>query len=290
VVKVEDIHVYRNAGVRHGVVAIHKDRFGHGHIAPNRGSRLHAEDLRPMHRGPEVRPTPAAFVPENRRGIRPTEKDLNRPVVATRPSHSGTERGNRDERKPDVSAAKGAAPRIVPAPQPSKKTEPLPRPPFGKSTVERRPELGRMQQPVPPKAQGVQLAEPRKETIPPSERQLDQKTGQPKPPPRTEVPEKPRRMDPLNSRTSAAPSPAQSRMEAPRPAQRKLPGEPASQLSPNRAGTRTPQHAERAGKTPLRTEQRQTPPAGADRAPAAPNQPSKGKRPVDTALPPGITQ
>jgi hypothetical protein len=290
VVKVEDIHVYRNAGVRHGVVAIHKDRFGHGHIAPDRGARLHAEDLRPMHRGPEVRPTPAAFVPGKQRGIRPAEKDLKRPVVATRPPHSPAERGDRGERKPDVSAPKATASRIVPAPQPPKKAEPLSRPPFGKSTVERRPEVGRMQHPVPPKAEGIRRTEPRKETLPPSERQLDQKAGQPQRPPRTEVPEKARSRDQMDSRTSAAPAPAQSHIEKARPPQRKLPGEPASQLSPNRTGGKTPPSVERGSKTPQRTDQREAPPAGSRRTPATPNQTSKGQRPGDAALPPGSAQ
>jgi hypothetical protein len=143
---------------------------------------------------------------------------------------------------------------------------------------------------VPPKAEGIRRTEPRKETLPPSERQLDQKAGQPQRPPRTEVPEKARSRDQMDSRTSAAPAPAQSHIEKARPPQRKLPGEPASQLSPNRTGGKTPPSVERGSKTPQRTDQREAPPAGSRRTPATPNQTSKGQRPGDAALPPGSAQ
>jgi hypothetical protein len=283
VVKVEDIHVYRNAGVRHGVVAIHKDRFGHGRIAPEHVARLHAEGLRPMHRGPEVRHTPAAFAPTKQRGIRPAEKDLKRPVVATRPHQPIAERG---DRMPDVSA-RGTARRIVPAPQPFKKAEPLPRPPFGKSTIERHPEAGRMQPPVAPKVDGARRTDARSDSRPPSERRLDQRAG---PAPQPETPETARRMGPADRRAAPAPAPAQRRIEAPRPARPQLPGEPATRLSTNRAGTRTPQHVARAGNAPPRTEQRQPFKGGGSRAPASSNPPPKDKRPGDSSPPPDSAQ
>jgi len=55
VVKVEEIHVYRNAHVHNAVVAVHKDRFGRGGIAPSRISRVNAESLRPLPTPPRSR-------------------------------------------------------------------------------------------------------------------------------------------------------------------------------------------------------------------------------------------
>ena len=117
-----------------------------------------------MHKGPEVRPTPAAFVPGEQRGIRPAEKHLKRSVVATRPPHSSSERGDWGKRKQEVSAPHGPGPRIVPAPQQSKNTEPLQRPPFGKSTIERRPKTTAANSPCLPGARICVAAPNRRRT------------------------------------------------------------------------------------------------------------------------------
>lgn len=294
VVRTEEIHIYRNAGVRNGIVAIHKDRFGHGRIPPERFDRTHAENLRPMHKGPEVRPTPAAFVPDRQRGIRPAEKDLRRPVVATRPPHSAPERRDQSaERKPDTAPARGGEPRIVHAPQQPKNTEPLPRPPFGKGTVERRTEPGRAQPPMSSKSEGTRrAAEPPVEIRAPSGRQLEQPS---RPAPHNqaaESPDRPRRMEKdekADARTKPSPS-------APNPAQihrqprQNLPGEPASLLAPSRAGSTTPQEFQRSGKTPQRAKQPESPPERPRQPQTAPNQSPKGQRPGNAAFPPGSGQ
>lgn len=289
IVNVEDIRVYRNSGVRHGVVAVPRDRFGHGHVAPDRAARVQAEDLRPMHKGPEVRPTPAAFAPGERRGIRPAEKYLKRPVVVTRPPHASADRDDRGGRKPEVATVKSPAPRVVPAPQPPKNTDPLPRPPFGRSSVERRPEVGRGQPPAPPKAEGSRRIEPHREAMPPSSAQLEQKAGQPQRLPRPEAPEKTRRMDQPGIRPSPAPAPLPSRVEPPRPAQRKLPGEPASRISPNRVEAAPRPHLESAGKPMQRPEPREGPERPRPYQPA-PEAPAKGKRPGPASLAPGAAK
>ena len=319
VVKVEEIHVYRNAGVRNAVVAVHKDRFGHGHIVPDRGTRLHAEELRPMHKGPEVRPTPAAFEPGEQRGIRPAEKDLKRSVVATRPPHSGPERGDRGERKPEASTGRGPSPRIVPAPQQSKNTEPLQRPPFGKSTIERRPPQDA------PRSEGAERssrrdqfdrripASPGPGAVEPSRPPLvDQrsadgpersgrrdrmdrqtppapipKTAEPSRPPlgdqrSSPPPERSRRLEQTDRRTPPAPE----AIERHRPTQRNLPGEPASRLSPNRVeGAPAPQF-ERGAKPPQRPELREDSSEASRRGPKAPNRHPKGQGPADPPAPP----
>ena len=278
VVKVEEIHVYRNAGVRHGVVAVHKDRFGHGHIAHDRHARVHAEDLRPMHKGPEVRPTPAAFAPGEQRGIRPAEKHLKRSVVATQPPHSSSERGDWGERKQEVSASHGPGPRIVPAPQQSKNTEPLQRPPFGKSTIERRPENNRGQQPMPSRGEDLRRgAEPPAHTRLPSDRRSPLDT------PRSEGPERSGRKDQMDRRTPVSPAP--EAMERRRPTERNLPGEPASRLSPNRVDRAPSPHFERSGKPPQRPEQREDSSGGSRRGPTPPNNNLKGQRPGDPSAP-----
>ncbi len=277
VVKVEEIHVYRNAGVRNAVVAVHKDHFGRGGITPHRVERGHVENLRPMHTGPEVKPTPAAFMPGGQRGIRPAEKDLKRPVVATRPPHSAAERGDREGRKPDATAAQGPAARIVPAPPQPKSTEPLPRPPFGKSTIERRPEAGRAQESMPSKGDGVRRAtEPPAETRATSDRRSVQPPRPPQRHPPSETAERPRRMDQTDNRTPASPPP--NAIEPHRPPQRKLPGEPASRLSPDRSEKAPPQYLERRQQPAQRSERREAPAANPGRTDVPPDRPASAMK------------
>jgi hypothetical protein len=268
VVKVEEIHIYRNTGVRNGVVATHKDRFGHGRIHPHRGEGVRAENLHPMHKGPEIKPTPAAFVPGTQRGIRPAEKHLKRAVVATRSPHSVSGAGAREERKPDAARGGVAAPLIVPSPRQINSTDPLPRPPFGKSALERRPDTRRTQQPLPAKGDEQRRVELQAEARQPSDRKSEQP---PRPPQKLQRPETPDNSRRINQLESRAPSPpAANRVETQRPPQRKLPGEPASRLAPNRAKAGNPHDVDHGGKTPPHSDKNQ--------APAGSNPNSKGRR------------
>ncbi|MCU0591973.1 MAG: hypothetical protein MUC57_10930 [Desulfobacterales bacterium] len=291
VVRVEEIHVYRNAGVRHGVVAIHKDRFGHGPIHTNRSERLHAENLRPMHQGPDVKATPAAYMPGAQRGIRPAEKDLKRPVVATRPPHSASEQNARPGHQPDATAARMHEPRIVPAPQQPKSAEPLPRPPFGKSTIERRPETGRAQQPLPSRSEGLRrpAERPTDETRPSSDRPSVQQPRQAQRHQHPEASDRSSRLDQTDPRHATSPAP--NSIETQRSHQRKLPGEPASRLAPNRTQPAAPpQRLDGGGKSPQRSEQHQAPLQNQRRPPGTPDSPPKGQRPGAPTAPPGGTQ
>jgi hypothetical protein len=291
VVRAEEIHVYRNAEVRNGIVAIHKDRFGRGRVPPERFDRVHANDLRPIHRGPEIRPTPAAYAPDRHRGFRPSEKNLRRPVVATRPPHSSPERGNHTpERKPDAPAVTTPEPRLVKAPKQPQPSEPLPRPPFGKSSIERRPEVVRGQPPLPSKSEGARRTEkPSIESRAPSNRQLEQPSRPPQRNQRAEAPERLRRVERGDNRPVPPPSTSQP-LDMHRQQQRKLPGEPASQLSPNRVGKPPQQSIERGGKAEQRTERREESSAAPRKSSGGPVQSSKGQHPGNAALPPGSAQ
>ena len=137
VVNVEQINIYRNAHVHNGVVAVDERRFGHGRVAPVRVADGDLPHFRPIHAAPNVSPTAASFVPTANRGIRPPERDLQRPVVATRPPHRGEGPAGGGERRVGPEGVPEPAPRLVTAPQPREPAAVLSRPPFGRSTIER---------------------------------------------------------------------------------------------------------------------------------------------------------
>jgi hypothetical protein len=137
---------YVNTRVRDGVVAVRRDRFGHG--VPDGHVRLRDADVRGLEpvRGPlPVRPVAGSLVPTAGRASQPPEAFLNRRVVATRPPHNPTA----DLRQQGLSLqprGNAPAPRIVEAPQRPNAALVSPRPPFGhEGTTERLPP------PVPPR-------------------------------------------------------------------------------------------------------------------------------------------
>ena len=79
VVNVENINVYRNAGVRNGMVVVKEDRFGHGPITSARITHVEAQQFRPIHEGPKVAAGPASYAPSANRGVRPPEASLDGP-------------------------------------------------------------------------------------------------------------------------------------------------------------------------------------------------------------------
>jgi hypothetical protein len=213
VVNVQSITAYRNAGVRNAVVVVHENHFGRGPIASARVSRVDVKSLQPIHTAPKVTATPASFVPTAKRGIRPPEASLNRPVVATRPPHRRGEAASGGEGHAGPAGAPMPAPRLVTAPTRREAASVPPRPQFGQSTVER---------PM---------------------------TDRPRPPSRP-APSQPRPETKLASPSPAAPRPPAAAAKASPPSTRRpeasrLPGEPANRLSPNRAGVRSPEPRER---------------------------------------------
>jgi hypothetical protein len=103
---------------------------------------VNVTNLQPTHTAPQIAATPASFVPTASRGIRPPEESLKRPVVATRPPRSGSASAAGGERKVGPAGIPTPAPRLVSPPAAQQTALIPPRPPFGRSTVER-PRLAR---------------------------------------------------------------------------------------------------------------------------------------------------
>ncbi len=255
VVNVQNINIYRNAGVQNAVVAVNENRFGHGPITSVRETRVDTKNLQLTHRVPQVAATPASFVPTASRGIRPPEESLKRSVVATRPPHSFSESAAGGERKTGPAGVPTPAPRLVSAPQQREAVQVPARPPVGQSGVERR-SADRDQPPSPPGAPRTRQASPQPRREPqvaaPAPAAPQSPVGRVTPPPpatrRTETPPvaAPAPAAPQSpvGRSPAAPPPAR-RPEAAAPPARPLPGEPANRLSPNRAEEQRPQQPQR---------------------------------------------
>lgn len=201
VVNVENINVYRNAGVRNGLVVVREDRFGRGPITSARISHVEVQQFHPIHAAPGVSATHASFVPSASRGVRPPEANLRRPVVATRAPQAASGQGV--AREPN----QGPTPRLVAAPQPRGAASPLPRPAFGQSGVERS-TVNRAKPPAPPKP---------------------------------ELSARPSRGPEAAAPSASRPSQRQGQVVGPAPAAPKMPGEPASRLSPKRGEAKSPE-------------------------------------------------
>lgn len=266
VVSVQNINVYRNASAPDAVVAVDRDRFGHGPIGPAREIRVDAKRLRPIHAAPQVSVTPASFVSALSRGIRPPEESVKRTVVATRAWHPVSTPAAGTEQRPVTVGI--PAPRVLVAPQQRETVQVPARPPFGRNGIER-PQAERAL-PSPPRAsetraalpqpvQVVRSASPRA-AAPPAERTMapalsERRTAPPQmvsPASITPQPQAGRAMVPPSAQRYAAPphvvsSPATApqfqtgRAPAPRapattaaPLARPLPGEPVNRLAPHR--------------------------------------------------------
>jgi len=299
VVNVQDIHVYRNTNVRNAVVGMREDHFGRGPIKSGRITGLDPSHLQPIHTPPQLAPTAASFVPRETRGVRPSNKILERPVVATRQPHAEA------ERHVGPAGVPLPAPRLVSVPRRHEPAAALNRAPFGQSKVERQP---RAQAPLPPGFAGSRGAERAAKGGPPAIRQVQAPQppapavkGSPRPEGAAKVaPAAAAETQPQPSAPSGAkgsrgaeragkPSPAVTReaqpqggpqvagAQAPPPqpqlrrakASPALPGEPANRLAPNRAQTSSPQRMERRGPPAeqQRPPERQTPRGGPERAP-----------------------
>jgi hypothetical protein len=75
---------YRNLGVHNAMVVVHKNRFGHVPIRSARVSGIDPRGFRPMPAAPIVSRSSAGLMPVERRGIRPPDTIVERPVVSTR--------------------------------------------------------------------------------------------------------------------------------------------------------------------------------------------------------------
>ncbi len=276
-VNVENINVYRNAGVRNAVVVVHEHRFGRGPITSARETRVDEKSLHVNHDAPPITARPASFVPTASRGVRPPEESLKRSVVATRPPRAATESAPGDARKMGPTGVPAAAPRLVSAPLPRESTPLQARPPFGQSAVER-PVTVRTQ-PVPPSRTGpsgeTQVAgrppateQTGRVAAPPSARRVEASQAAA---PASTVPPSPNAGATLPAsrvETPQAAAPATTSPAAPAltlsPAQRIQVAAPATTAPPGTAPARrvdTPQAAAPATATPPSPHVLRTPPA-----------------------------
>jgi len=126
VVNVNNITVYRNAGVQNAVVAVQQDHFGRRgvHEARVAPAQIDVRRLEPVRGDLRVAPAAASFVAASGKAAPAPEAALTRPVVATRP-HATRAVGPRTEAQGAAPAqGQAAAPvvsapaqRIVPAPK-----------------------------------------------------------------------------------------------------------------------------------------------------------------------------
>jgi hypothetical protein len=163
VVNVNQITVYRNAGIQNAVVAVQQDHFGRravqeARVAP---AQVDVRRLEPVRGRLQVTPAAASFVAASGRATRPPEAALTRPVVATRP-HAERAIPARPEGQAAAPVVSAPAPRIVPVPkavqtapaqsrlpQPDR-TENVQRPDAGATS----PREGERRQDVPPPPRG----------------------------------------------------------------------------------------------------------------------------------------
>ena len=76
--------VYQNTKVSNAVMVLNDARFGKGPVRGARHAKLEPRELEPFHGAPPVKPGPASVVPETGKAVRPPDRALSRPVVATR--------------------------------------------------------------------------------------------------------------------------------------------------------------------------------------------------------------
>ena len=262
VVNVEQINVYHNTHVRNAVVVVDENRFGRGRIGTGRVTQVDVRNFHPTHTGPRVAPTPASYVPTASRGIRPPDRDLQRPVVATRPPHRGEGPAAGGERRVEPAGVPEPAPRLVTAPQRREPAAVLSRPPFGQSTIER-PAPDRPRPPARQKPEGARAAERGPEAPAPGQRQ---------------TPSDPRSEGKVTSPSPAAPQTPAGRPEAaPRQADRgqtsvTRPAPPQSRPE-SKATAPTPG----APASPAKTPEVSRPSAERSQAPAAPQPAGQGR-------------
>ena len=251
VVNVNNITVYRNAGVQNAVVAVPQDRFGRASVRETRvaPAQVDVRRLEPVRGELRVAPAAASFVAASGTAARPPEAALARPVVATRP-HAARSIAPRTEGQTAVPVVSAPAQRIVPVPKTAQtapaSSQPLP----AASTVERprqqqpqrsdttqRPdagpaaprEWGRRQDATPP-PRGQQRGP---EVTPPAEQRGNQVRGpEATPPAENRGTVEPKRQPPSPGRQETVPPPPRGQQRGPEatpPAENRGTAEPKGQ-------------------------------------------------------------
>jgi hypothetical protein len=143
VVNVTNI-TYRNSRVPKAMLAVHRDRFGHGRVRPARADVAELRGARPVSGRLAVKPVPKSFVSGDATRQRPDKEWQSRQIVATKPPHLHGEPWHREEHQPG--RERRTARIVTPEKQPQAK---LPRPSFNGRDREDEPEVTRH---VPPRA------------------------------------------------------------------------------------------------------------------------------------------
>jgi len=285
VVRVNDIHHYHNMKVRNGVVAVSEKHFGRGRVSTVRIAHMDDKSLELNRKLPgRSHATPASYTPHDRRGIRPSEENLKRAVVATRPRTTprriAVEKGPKgsatETMKPRFSSPE---PRIVASPKRREATG-LTRATIGQGTDERT-VIRRDSRPSPPAnaIRGQERNDPAPDRYKPNARASESRPSEPSrpanrpasesrqlqqspeahpgkqiqspqrqpSPERRALPER-KAMPQPNAVTQPKAVPDQPSVQA-NPSVRdrrpSLPGQPANSMSPNGRERRSYQHMER---------------------------------------------
>src|SRR3989441_902467 len=119
-VNVTNITVYKNVHVHNAVVAVPEERFGHGHVQPTRIDDARVRELTPVRGALEVKPVAASVMPAGGSGVKPPAAIHERTVVATRAPRDFTPTLRAQGLGADREATPSAAPRLVPAPKPTR--------------------------------------------------------------------------------------------------------------------------------------------------------------------------
>src|SRR5437867_1255157 len=119
-VNVTNINVYRNVHVHNAVVGVPEERFGHGRVQPTRVDDARVRELTPVRGALEVKPVAASVMPAGGSGVKPPAAIHERTVVATRAPRDFTPTLRAQGLGADREATPSAAPRLVPAPKPTR--------------------------------------------------------------------------------------------------------------------------------------------------------------------------
>jgi hypothetical protein len=277
VIKVREIKVYENEGVRNAIVAVDRDHFGSRSIAAVRRARANSEKFEPLHGDLPIKPGRGSLVAAEGPAKRPPREDLRRRVVATRAPQVAPPldlKPRRAERKaatrPGESALPDAVPptRVVEPPREGRRIKVSERPPFGRNSGAERgtpPPLPRFEgtrgKETGSHAEGVRAEQPREAPVAPAESQATQRRASRARPP--ELPqERPQSVE------AARPSPPQerggqqhervererrgggavsSRPERKAAPARELPGEPANRVYRRNPGEHSRDAGQRRG-------------------------------------------
>jgi len=85
VITAHDIHHYRNRGIHNALIVVDRHRFGHGRVNRRHLHQGHANNWRPIHRAPNVRPAAASYMSSTHHGRRPSDRILRRSTVSFGP-------------------------------------------------------------------------------------------------------------------------------------------------------------------------------------------------------------